>query len=309
MKKGGLFVIYIVLVIGMMNYFRPLSTAPFAQFNHQSITTDTETIQVSVVRKENVIKVALEDYLVGVVGSEMPAHFELEALKAQSVAARTFVVNRNYQVDDTVASQAYHSAEELQTLWGSSYEQRILRIKEAIAATEGEIMTFNGKVISALYFSTSNGKTANSEEYYTSALPYLRSVESPWDLELNPKATSTVFFTFTQLQNMLGIKEAIQSISVVSRFEDQRVSQVKINGKKYTGREVRELLNLRSSDFSVKKTKKGFEFVTTGYGHGVGMSQYGAQGMALEGKSYKEILRHFYQNVEIIDLMKYKQNN
>lgn len=308
MKKSALLVIYVVLVLGMMNYFTPFANLQMPELPSK-LEPENEVIQVSVIRKEEEIKVPLEEYLIGVVGSEMPSHFELEALKAQSVAARTFVVNRKYQVDDTVASQAYHSQDELKRLWGSGYEERIKRVRQAVYETAGEIMTFEGQVISALYFSTSNGKTANSEEYYTSKLPYLRSVDSPWDLDLNPKAQSTVFFTFAQLQSSLGASKSISSFTIQSRFDDNRVNQAKINGQLYSGREIREKLGLRSSDFTVRKTQNGYEIVTTGYGHGVGMSQYGAQGMALEGSKYQDILEHYYQNIEVIQLSEYKGKN
>lgn len=312
MKKVTLLLIYLVLVMVMMNYFvssdLDIGKLPFviSKPENDEPTVD-DTIQVSITRKQEVISVPLEEYLIGVVGSEMPASFELEALKAQSVAARTFAVSRNYKVDDSTATQAYHNEAELKKIWGSSYQTRITKIKEAVSATAGEIMTYQGKIISALYFSTSNGKTANSEEYYASALPYLRSVDSPWDLELNPDAEATKFFSDDQLKNTLGMAKTVSSFKIVDRFQDDRVKTVSINDKTFTGREIRELLGLRSSDFTVRKTKNGYEFTTQGYGHGVGMSQYGAQGMALEGNTYRDILSHYYQNIEIISLSQYKE--
>lgn len=312
MKKITLLSIYLLLVMVMMNYFVSsdidLGKLPqiISHLDKEKPTAD-DTIQVSITRKQETIQMPLEEYLIGVVGSEMPASFELEALKAQSVAARTFAANRNYKVDDSTATQAYHNEEELKKIWGSSYQSRITKIKEAVSATAGQIMTYQGKIISALYFSTSNGKTANSEEYYASALPYLRSVDSPWDLQLNPDVIATKFFTNDQLKNTLGMTKAISIFKIIDRFQDDRVKSVSVNDKTFTGREIRELLGLRSSDFTVRKTKNGYEFTTQGYGHGVGMSQYGAQGMALEGNTYREILSHYYQNIEIISLSQYKE--
>lgn len=308
MKKTGLVLLYLFLVVFMMNYFVPIKDLDFSLLlpPEKEVEESTDFIQVSVARKTTTIQVPLEEYLIGVVGSEMPSSFELEALKAQCIAARTFVVNRKFQVDDSTATQAYHSEAELLKIWGDGAKERIAKIKQAVDATSGLIMTYQGKVISALYFSTSNGMTANSEEYYTSALPYLRSVSSPWDLELNPKASTTVFFTPVQLKASLQLSSEVSSFQVVSRYKDNRVNQAKANATTLTGREVREKLGLKSSDFTIRKTKNGYELVTQGNGHGVGMSQYGAQGLALEGKSYQDILQYYYQNIEIISLGKYK---
>ena len=153
----------------------------------------------------SVEKMDLETYLLGVVGCEMPPSYELEALKAQAVAARTFVASRGYQVDDSTASQVYMDDTQLQAVWKDSYEESRSRVKEAVEATRGEIMTYEGEAITAFFFASSGGHTADSEEYYSNALPYLRSVESPWDAEVDSDHVSTMTCTKAELAASLGM--------------------------------------------------------------------------------------------------------
>lgn len=259
---------------------------------------DSEQVMVVVDRKSGEIKIPLEQYIVGVVASEMPAFFSLEALKAQSVASRTFVASRNYTVDDSTTSQVYKSDDELKASFKSDYNWKIKKIKEAVESTKGEVLVYQGNIISALFFSTSNGYTVASQDYFTKELPYLQAVSSEWDLEVSENAIQTVTFTQQDLCKLLECNGTIQ-IEILSRYEDHRVKEVKVNKTIYTGRELREKLSLRSTDFLIDKVGDGYTFTTIGFGHGVGMSQYGAQGMALEGHSYQDILKHYYQGVEI----------
>lgn len=270
----------------------------FMLLEENKTVQEQNDIFVSITRDDGVIELELEQYIVGVVASEMPSSFELEALKAQSVAARSFVVSRNYQVDDSTASQVYKDENELRLVFGNEYEERISKIQKAVEATKGEVLYYNNQVINALFFSTSNGQTVNSQEYYTNELPYLQAVSSEWDLKVNENAVVETFYSLADLRKLLGVSGPV-NISIVSRYDNHRVKSVKVNNTTYTGRELRELLVLRSTDFTVTKQKDGYTFKTVGFGHGVGMSQYGAQGMALEGYTYDEILEHYYKNVEI----------
>ena len=261
----------------------------------------------------------LEDYLVGVVAAEMPAEFELEALKAQAIAARTFIVRRlqlgdrsgvpeeEADVTDAVSHQAYHSRTILEKDWSlPEYKDKLNRIKQAVLETRGIIMTYNGQPINASFFSTSNGYTENSEEVWSNQVAYLRSVPSPWDVKLAPEYKQTVSYSREEFLSMLGIVSrkpnktstaAQPSIQVKSLSTGHRIKEVVIEGKSFSGREVREKLNLRSSQFSWKWNGDRIEITTYGYGHGVGMSQWGANGMALEGHKAKEILRHYYTGI------------
>lgn len=274
------------------------ATAAESPFSVAVMRTTTETVE----------DVPLEEYVARVVAAEMPADFELEALKAQSLAARTYTVNHllygggqdEYDVTDTVDHQVYKNDEELLQQWGSDYEWKMNRIEEAVAATEGELLTYDNEPITASFFSTGNGKTENSEDYWENEIPYLRSVESPWDTE-SPKYTDQETFTLAQLAEALEIDLPAETPLFIeeSHTESGRVDQVAFEGHRFSGREVRERLDLPSTDFTIKQSNDHLIFTTEGFGHGVGMSQYGANGMAKEGNTYEEIIQHYYQDVEI----------
>ncbi|MFD1852159.1 stage II sporulation protein D [Oceanobacillus bengalensis] len=252
--------------------------------------------------------IPLEDYVAGVVASEMPIEFELEALKAQALAARTYLVNHllhgneasEYDVTDTVQHQVYRSEEELLAEWGSKYTERMNKIREAVNATKGEILTYKDAPITAAFFSTSNGYTENSEDYWESELPYLRSVESPWDKD-SPKYLHQNTFTIEQVETALEIDLPNETPLFLeeARTESGRVKELGIEGHSFSGRDIRDKLELKSSDFTIEQNNGHLVFTTEGYGHGIGMSQYGANYMAKEGKTYQDIVKHYYQGVEI----------
>ena len=155
-----------------------------------------EDVKVAVTVNDDVNYVDLDEYLLGVVAGEMPANFEKEALKAQVVASRTYVYNRNLSVDNTTNTQVYLDDSEMKKKWGDNYNEYYEKIKSAVAETKNEVMMYQGDYISALFFSSSNGYTENVEDYFdSSALPYLRSVDSHWDLTVDPKNTRQMTFT------------------------------------------------------------------------------------------------------------------
>ncbi|MGO4889175.1 stage II sporulation protein D [Anaerobacillus sp. MEB173] len=269
------------------------------------------TVTVFRSEREKLEEVPLEQYVMGVIASEMPANFEIEALKAQALTARTYIIRQMLNpgdinlpegatVTDTVMHQVYHNKEELKELWGQDYEWKIARITEAVATTRGQILTYNNDPITATFFSTSNGYTENSEDYWQSQIPYLRSVESPWD-KVSPKFNSEQVISVSDFERKLGVSlPSDGSIGkITGRTKGGRVSNVDINGVQFSGREIREKLELQSSDFSWSRNGDMVVINTKGWGHGVGMSQYGADGMAKEGKTYQEIVKHYYQGVEI----------
>lgn len=274
-------------------------------------------VQVAVYRSQQkkVETVPMEEYVAGVVASEMNASFEIEALKAQALAARTFIVQRmlsgskenNADVTDTVKHQVYHSKEELKKTWGKEYEKNLKKIEEAVSETAGQVLTYEGTPITASFFSTSNGYTENAADYFGKDLPYLKSVDSPWD-QAAPKFASEQTFTVADFQKRLGVKvlENGKVGNIKERTEGKRVKDVEFQGKTLTGKEVRTKLELRSSDFTWKQQGNRIVVITKGYGHGVGMSQYGANGMAKEGKGYTDIVAHYYKGIEIKTLNDYE---
>lgn len=263
-------------------------------------------------------QVPLETYVRNVLAAEMPADFELEALKAQALAARTYIVKRLIEHDtsqvpvngalvtDTVAHQAYKSENELLRLWGDDlYKTRIEKLNRAVNETQNQIILYKGEPILAAFFSTSNGYTENSEDYWTNYIPYLRSVPSPWDKPLSPKYEQTVSLKGKEVMQLLGLPSSLpvstgsSGMRVLATTEGNRIKKLQLAGKSFSGREVREKLGLASSQFTWKVKGTNIEITTYGYGHGVGMSQWGANGMAREGYDAVAIVKHYYQGVDI----------
>ena len=273
----------------------------------------TSSIEVAVYRtaKQTVEKLPLEEYVKGVVASEMPAEFAKEALKAQALTARTYIVKqmmsdekvklpKDATVADTEFFQVYKSDEELKKIWGPDYSRKIKKIEEAVQETSGQILTYAGTPIDATFFSTSNGFTENSEAIWMNSLPYLKSVESPWDKN-SPKFSGKKVIPIADFEAKLGVKvPGDGNIGEVTAFtEGKRVAKVDINGKEISGKDIREKLGLMSTDFTWERKGDKIVINTQGYGHGVGMSQYGANGMAEEGKQYQDIVHYYYKGVEI----------
>lgn len=299
-----------------------LIVAPFIHEDDQQAITDKLKAQAPSIKVEEspfavpvmrassdqIEDIPLEKYVAGVVASEMPAEFELEALKAQALAARTYVVTHilhqgdedKFAVADTIKYQVYKDEEQLRKVFGADFEKKMNKINKAVAETQGEILTYNDAPIDAQFFSTSNGYTENSEDYWGNKIAYLRSVPSPWDKN-SPKFLDQKIIPIKEVEEKLAIdipnKETLNL--KVSRTEGNRVDQIKIAGKMFSGREVRKQLGLRSSDFTIEEKNGHLIFTTKGFGHGVGMSQYGANFMAKDGKSYKDIVTYYYTGVEI----------
>ena len=265
-------------------------------------TKENKTYVIIYRKKGTVEQIELEEYLVGVVAAEMPASFNNEALKAQAILARTYAlkkISKGEKLTDTVSTQAYIDKNEMQKKWSNDYNKYYNKIVSAVNSTKGQVVKYNGNYIEALYHSTSNGKTESAKEVWGQDIPYLKSIDSSWD-----KKTSTYLKIenkgFNTLMKILGIDiDKNTNIEILSKDESGRVSKIKIEDKVYTGVEFRTLLGLRSTDFDIAITENGLEIITRGYGHGVGMSQYGANEMAKLGYNYKEIINHYYQNVKI----------
>jgi len=276
-------------------------------------------VPVYLTKKDTVETVPLEQYVKGVVAAEMPVEFELEALKAQAMAARTYVVRRALEQDysqvpvsdalvtDTTAHQAYLSEQELRDKWsGKSYEANMAKLDRAVNETKDRILTYNHQPINATFFSTSNGYTENSEDYWPYKIPYLRSVPSPWDTKLSPRYQETVQMSYKDLLQKLGVT-SIATVSTNSKgmkvlewSAGHRIKSMTIGGKVFSGREVREKLGLASSQFTWKwNGSQQIAFTTYGYGHGVGLSQWGADGMAKEGKTAEQIVSYYYTGISI----------
>ncbi|WP_338450193.1 stage II sporulation protein D [Niallia oryzisoli] len=280
------------------------------------VASTAPSIDVAVYRtaKQDVESIPLEEYVAGVVASEMPADFEKEALKAQALTARTYIVKqlmsdqsvdlpKDANVADTEFFQVYKSPEELKKVWGpSDFSWKMEKINEAVKETQGQILTYDGNPIDATFFSTSNGYTENSEAIWANSLPYLQSVESPWDKQ-SPKFSGQRIIPVKEFETKLGVKLKNNKTigEVTERTAGKRVAKVNINGKEVSGKDIRDKLGLMSTDFTWERRGDDIVINTKGYGHGVGMSQYGANGMAKEGKKYTDIVQYYYKGIQIAD--------
>ncbi|NLW56588.1 MAG: stage II sporulation protein D [Firmicutes bacterium] len=269
-----------------------------------------------------IITLDLEEYVMGVVAAEMPANFHPEALKAQAVAARTVTVRRlkrfggpGYPAvegadlsDDINDSQAWLSKQELVGKWGLwNYLGYWRKIAEAVEATGGQILTFQGQPIDAVYHSTSGPRTESSEAVWGVALPYLRSVECLYD-QHSPKYSQEQVFTVSEVQAQLQLGKVSPVatgrpfVQILNLTGSGRVNSIRLGDKVFSGTELRRRLGLNSTHFQCRLEQDRLIFKTIGYGHGVGLCQYGADGLAKQGRNYRQILAHYYQGVQLSKL-------
>lgn len=266
-------------------------------------TNITNEIMVTIYRSNGeIITISLEEYIIGVIGAEMPASFNNEALKAQAVASRTYAlkaIDIGKTLTDTVSTQSYINENEMRDKWGSSFDYYYNKIKDAVYSTKGEYLTYNGYYIEALYHSTNNGKTESSSDVFGNYYPYLISVSSEFDKNASSYLRTTSM-DINNVSSRLGIDLNNNSIiEILSYTDGNNIREININGKTFTGKNVRELLGLRSADFDINIIDNIVNITTRGFGHGVGLSQYGANGMANAGYSYKDILYHYYPGTYI----------
>ncbi len=273
------------------------------------------TVTVYDHREGTTLEMDLETYLVGVVAAEMPVSFSMEALKAQSVAARTYTVYhmlhggcRSSGADvctDSSCCQAYCSDERMRENWGDSYRENRSVIEQAVEATKGEVMLCDGEPIEALYHSASGGHTENVEDVYAEARTYLRGVASTAEVGTSRLTGEKTYSqeAFASLVNEqwtsagLSASDLEDQIEITSYTAGGRVKSVRLGRTTVTGRALRSLLSLDSTMFSISFGQDTVTFHTKGYGHGVGMSQTGANAMALGGRTYREILAYYYTGV------------
>ena len=267
--------------------------------------TDAETV-ITVLTDGEVRETTMADYLPGVVAAEMPASFEPEALKAQAVAARTYILDRaahpvEAHRDAAVCGDpgcccAYASEEALRENWGRDYRKNLRRIRNAVRETDGQRLTYEGEPIRAVFHSSSAGQTEASAALW-GAVPYLVSVSSPETAQTVPGFETTVTVSAAEAAQALEVElseNPAQWLGEITRDESGRVEAITIGGKTLSGAEARGLFSLRSTNFTAEAADGNLVFHVIGSGHGVGMSQYGANVMAQQGAAYQEILAHYY---------------
>ena len=262
------------------------------------------TINVKNTKTNKVSEEELEDYIIGVVGAEMPASFNEEALKAQAVASRTYALykiqhsNKDYDIVTDISNQSYNTIDELKSKWGKDFNYYYNRVKEAVINTKNEIMTYNDEVIIAYYFAMSNGYTEDGSLVFKEEKPYLKSTSSSWEDTSLKNFVSKKKYLLEEFSNILNVDKNIK-ISDIKRSSTNRVITLKINNQEFSGTDLRKKLGLRSTDMDFEINNDYIIITTKGYGHGVGLSQYGANLMAKNGYNYKDILKHYYRGVEL----------
>lgn len=270
---------------------------------NDSKNSKDNTIYVSALVNNKKTDLSLEDYIVGVVSCEMPASFDIEALKAMSVAARTYALyksERNKALKTTTDDQCYIDESAMKEKWKNNFDKYYNKINNAVNDTKGEYMTYNDKTIIAFYFSISNGKTENVENVFSQKLDYLVSVDSSWD-KRNNSNEKDIKMKVSDFLKKLNINDNKINNIKIDRSNTNRINNIKINNKNYKGTKFRSLLNLKSTDIEIKYDNDYVYIHTVGYGHGVGMSQYGANYMAQDGYKYDDILKHYYKGVKIVN--------
>lgn len=260
----------------------------------------------------------MQSYLLGVVRAEMPASFEEEALKAQAVAARTYVLHKiagggsaNHPqadaCDDINCCQAYKSEEAAAADWGEQAAEYEAKIRQAVEETDGECVLYEGAPVLAVFHSSSTGTTQDAAAVWSASLPYLVAVETPEGEDTVPGFSSTARFPAAELKERL--QAALPDASLDGRASNWftniqqqpngTVTSLSVGGVEVSGNQLRTILELRSACFTITFEDDAVVFSVTGYGHGVGMSQYGANVLAAGGMGYKEILEWYYTGTQV----------
>lgn len=274
------------------------------------------TVKVFNTEEGKLQEMNLEEYIIGVLAGEMPSEFHMEALKAQALAARTYTLMKartfggggcdKHPEADVCTSFAHCQAFKDPKSIKYNYD----KYKQAVLETRGEVIVYNDTLIQAVFHSTSGGKTENSEEIWTNKVPYLRSVISEFEegspkLVTNREIKVNDFIAAMQKLNSkikLNSKNIKNQIKILDRSEGGRITRIEVGGQTLSGSAVRGALGLNSSNFSISYSGDIMKFTVLGNGHGVGLSQYGADGMAKKGSNYIDIIKHYYQGVEIMNI-------
>lgn len=298
MNKKLMFLVVLLVPIVVISFIYKTN-----YFFEKEIENNTIETKIKLKDKNKIKEINIDDYIIGVVGCEMPASFNIEALKAQAVASRTYALkhkknNEKYDIVDSINNQCYNTKNELKDKWKNNYNNYYNKIKKAVLETKNEVITYNNDLIIAFYFAMSNGYTENSENVFKEKKPYLKQVKSNWETNRKDYIEKIEINKDTFLKKINTNKKNLK-IKILSKTPSGRVNVLRINNKEFKGTEFRKMFHLRSTDFNIKEKENKIIITTKGYGHGVGMSQYGANGLANEGKNYEEIIKYYYKDTQI----------
>ena len=264
----------------------------------------SEEKMISVTRSDGTVDtLTLEDYLIGVLSAEVSPQFYEEALKAQAIAARTYTESKLQEgqplCDDYRCCQAYYDESQRRERWNERFDENEARLREAVTATSGMVLCYDGQLAKTFFHSTCGGMTASAEEVWGTPYPYLVSVDCSWDTDA-PRYQETVELSVAEANACLndGVVYCSASPSEVPVVKSQtasgRAEEVSYGGTQWKGTDFRQKLGLNSTNFSFEINDGVLSISTIGYGHGVGLCQHGANGMAKEGYTFEEILTHYY---------------
>lgn len=289
--------------------------------NNYISLSGTDTIKVYITKEDKVVEVPIEEYVKSVVSGEMPAGFEVEALKAQSVAARTYVaakrgrpcdIAKGGDVCDTTHCQVYIGKEERITKWEDKGQEYWDKISKAVDETKGKVLAYNKELVQyPQFFSTSSGKTENSKDVFSGDLPYLVSTESTGEEEVAPRFNGELKLEINKFVEIINAKfqdakltvnNLSEQIEIVSRSDAGGIKEIKVGGATVRGLDFRLAIGLNSTNLQYTISDEEIIFETKGYGHGVGMSQWGANVMAKNGSDYSSILKHYYTGIDLEEL-------
>lgn len=301
-NKILIIIIIIILPFAVISFLKKETNFNLPQ--KPNVKEQEKEYKIKLQKNENVEELDLEEYVIGVVAGEMPASFELEALKAQAIASRTYALykkelNNEYDVTATTSDQVYLDQEQMQQKWQESYDKYYSKVKQAVDETKNLVIKYNNEIIKSYYFAMSNGYTEDAINVFNESQNYLQSVESKDEEEVTDNITKVIAIDKNTFCELLEINCASIEINNIEKSPTGRVNSIIINNKEFTGTEIRKILDLRSTDFIISILDKKIKITTKGYGHGVGMSQYGANAMAKKGYNYTDILQHYYKDVTI----------
>ncbi len=279
-------------------------TKPQPSLSWEETPITEKNITVSVMDHGETVELALEEYVLCVTLAEMPVAFESEALKAQAVVARTFTRRRMEKpkheeipvCTEPACCQAYITPADYLQAGGT--EEGLEKVKKAVYDTAGQVLMYQGEYIEATYFSCSGGRTEDALSVWGSDVPYLQSVDSPGE-EFANHFTDTVSLSKDAFLTSLGLSGKQITMEKISYTDGGGVACITICGQAFTGTQIRTALGLRSTAFVITAVGDRVTITTKGYGHRVGMSQYGAEAMAVQGNDYQQILLHYYQGAEL----------
>ncbi len=311
-----LFLIYTLTVLGIPLLIVSLSHRAPATENKEPI----QTISTYVAATDEVLELDFNTYLKGVVAAEMPASFHPEALRAQAVAARSYILRRMegylrdgppeahkgaYACTDSAHCNAWKSEDELRAQWGADYETNMQKISTSVDDTAGIVLTYNGEPVNAVFHSTSSGQTENAKDVWGSEVDYLVSVASYGDT-LSPRYSSTLTLSAEDYKTKLlavypeaHFADGEPLIGEILRSQAGGIKEITSGGITLSGTHFRNLYGLRSTNIQFTQSASSITMSVTGSGHGVGMSQYGANYLASQGKTYEEILKTYYSGVTV----------